>query len=222
MTIISPIEVECAVCGETSEHREIMSTSASGSPDLDTRPPQMERSTIYYWIQHCPTCHYCSTNISECDSRTRELVKSAEYQSVAQSSGIPINAAAFMAVSYINEQMGKLTEAAWRAIHAAWICDDRSFAESAKSCRIQAIELIERASKNDRVLSCDTGTNDITMIDLLRRTGQFEKALESVEKAKTENSEDIILRILRFQETLIEQRDMQAHTVDEAVETIAL
>lgn len=31
---------KCAVCGKISEHIEIMSTNASGSPDLDTRPPR--------------------------------------------------------------------------------------------------------------------------------------------------------------------------------------
>ena len=58
MTIIKDIETECSVCGETTEQPVLMSTNSWGYPDLDLRPPEMQRSTMHVWIQECPHCGY--------------------------------------------------------------------------------------------------------------------------------------------------------------------
>ena len=56
MTTQSAEECTCAVCGRVSMQGVIMSTNAFGSPDLDLRPPPMERFTIDHWVQECPHC----------------------------------------------------------------------------------------------------------------------------------------------------------------------
>ena len=59
MTTIFEEENHCSVCGSKSVQAVIRSTNTMGPPDLDTRPAEMERSTINYWIQTCPSCGFC-------------------------------------------------------------------------------------------------------------------------------------------------------------------
>jgi len=59
MTTLFPQKETCFVCGNTSEHTVIGSTNAFGSPDLDLRPPEMQRSTITHRVQRCPTRATC-------------------------------------------------------------------------------------------------------------------------------------------------------------------
>lgn len=54
MTTLYEAKAQCAVCGTESEYTGIGSTNSFGSPDLDTRPLKMKRSTIVDWIQRCP------------------------------------------------------------------------------------------------------------------------------------------------------------------------
>jgi hypothetical protein len=56
MTTLYREKSRCAVCGIATEYTSIGSTNAFGSPDLDTRPPEMQRSTIFAWVQRCPEC----------------------------------------------------------------------------------------------------------------------------------------------------------------------
>ena len=60
MTTLFADELKCAVCGITSTHSDIGSSSSFGAPDLDLRPAQLLRSTMPYWIQECPFCGYVS------------------------------------------------------------------------------------------------------------------------------------------------------------------
>ncbi len=72
MTRIFEQEVECCVCQEKSKHMIIGSTNSFGSPDLDTRPPEMKRSTLSLWIQRCPSCGYSSPDLSDCEAHIAE------------------------------------------------------------------------------------------------------------------------------------------------------
>ena len=219
MTMMSEKEVECGVCGEVSKHHSVMSTNAFGSPDLDTRPPEMERSTIDEWVQRCPYCRYCAPDISKATPETKMILLSDEYQHIVDSDQLPEKATTFLASSYIHDQANNFAEAAWRAIHAAWVCDDENHHDGSKSCRIKAIGLIDQTAVNGQAISCQAGATETVTIDLLRRSGNFEKALDFIEKAKTENLDDVIIRIIYFEKVLIENRDTGAHTVAEALET---
>ena len=76
-----PINIErmCAICGKMSEQMVLASTNRFGPPDLDLRPPEMERSTMEWWIQECPYCCYVAKDISDETSITKEWLKNREY-----------------------------------------------------------------------------------------------------------------------------------------------
>ena len=219
MTMMTEIEVVCGVCGETSKHYSVQSINVFGSSDLDTRPPETERSTIEAWVNRCPSCRYCAPDISKASPEAKIILMSDEYQHIVNSDHLPEKALSFLASSYMHEQLGALSEAAWRAIHAAWVCDDENHHEGSQSCRNRAIILIEQAVENGPAISCQAGATETVAADLLRRSGHFAKALEFIEKAKAEIQEDIILRILEFQKALIENKDTKAHTMAEALDS---
>jgi hypothetical protein len=81
MTTFASQSVACGNCGHVFNHPTLASTYTFGSPDLDTRPPELQRSTMHAWIQRCPSCGYCSRDVAEFDHRLRPVLESAEYRS---------------------------------------------------------------------------------------------------------------------------------------------
>ena len=80
MTIIRDIETECSVCGETTEQPVLMSTNSWGYPDLDLRPPEMQRATMHVWIQECPHCGYVAGDLSDELEISKDYLKCEEYK----------------------------------------------------------------------------------------------------------------------------------------------
>ena len=196
---------------------EIGSTNAFGSPDLDTRPPVMQRSTIYYWIQRCPSCGYCSSDLSECSENTKDFIESKEYQDIIKGSNIPKIAASFLSSSYLHQKQHQHSESAWRAIHAAWICDDENNHDVSTECRKEAISMIKKGEERSEKLADQAGASEAITIDLMRRAGIFEEALAMVEETKTMDVEEIITKVILFEEKLLFSEDIDAHTVAEAL-----
>jgi hypothetical protein len=69
----------CGLCENVNEYMVVDSTSAFGSPDLDTRPPEMEPATIIARVKRCPVCSYCATDIRNAPSLVRTIVNCSQY-----------------------------------------------------------------------------------------------------------------------------------------------
>jgi len=91
-------------CAEKSFHMGIGSTNSFGAPDLDTRPPEMQRSTIYHWTQRCPSCGYCAADILKDTENIRELVQKTEYRNIVKNNEISETGASFLAFSHEKQQ----------------------------------------------------------------------------------------------------------------------
>ena len=182
MTTMHQEKVKCCVCGKKSNHDVVGSSYSHGSSDLDTRPPEMTRSTIYYSIQSCPSCGYCASDLSECSGDVKFHVESKEYQEIIGNKAIPKVAASFLALSYEKQQTHQYSESAWAAIHAAWICDDKNKQKASKECRKKAISMIENANAYSQNMGDQAGATEALTIDLMRRAGMFEQALKLAEE----------------------------------------
>jgi hypothetical protein len=216
MTTIFPEMIKCAVCGEISEHASIGSTNTFGSMDLDTRPPEMMRSTIDTWIMACPSCGYCSMDISECTGKSPEIVRSPTYRQQLQNSQFSELANAFLCSSLIKEIAGQYAAAGWNTIHAAWACDDSGSVMSARECRKKAVTLLQQATEKRQSFAAAAGGSEALMTDLLRRSELFVKALRICDEGLSNNkTEALFLDILRYQKTLILNKDTACHTVSE-------
>jgi uncharacterized protein (DUF2225 family) len=216
MTTLYEEKARCAVCGSETEHTVIGSTNTFGSPDLDTRPPEMKRSTIFAWVQRCPECGYCTSDVSAASSQAAAVVRSPEYTRQLSDSTCPELVNAFLCKALIDEGSGDYAAAAWSLIHAAWACDDAEKAEPARTCRGKAADMIEKALGNGQKVAEQDGADTAIRVDLLRRAGRASEARKLITTNRPASAEDIIADILDLQDALLTDGDEACHTIAEA------
>lgn len=223
MTTMYREDVTCALCGHEQEVSRIGSTSAFGSMDLDTRPPSLQRQTISSWVHECRSCGYVAAELDEANSSDARVVASAEYRAELLNSGRPRLANQFVCRSMLDVSADEFVSAGWRRLHAAWSCDDQSQLERAREQRLVAIDLFDRArAMGQQAMRSVAGGDELLIADLARRAGQFERALESCEAGlAVANVPDFIVRLLRYEQSLIAARDTSRHTIADEEEAAA-
>lgn len=210
-----PVEAACVICGATSRHAYLQSTNAFGPPDLDTRPPEMERSTMDYWVQQCPGCGYCASHISTDLTVSKADVESASYQEQLRDPRYPDLANAFLCMSMLEESIAAFTRSAWSAIHAAWVCDDHDRVEAATTCRRRALRLREEGLRIGQNLSEQDGADIAIAADLLRRTQDHDAVAELVSNRLDDIPDELIGKILQFQVSLASREDSRCYTMED-------
>jgi len=216
VTTILRKDKRCALCNQASKQVVIGSTNTMGQyPDLDTRPPEMMRSTMQWWVESCPTCGYCNFDISQMIKKANDVVKTEQYQKQLIDKKYPTLANAFLCQTMIHENNNEYREAGWACIHAAWACDDAGFKALSRECRIRALSFIEKMKELDQKFVSQPGVEDVIRVDLLRRSGQFESALNACREALKKGFDDTVSGILRFEMDLIGKRDLLGHTLSE-------
>ena len=217
MTTHFHAHARCAVCGTETEYTEIGSTNSFGSPDLDTRPPEMTRSTIFAWVQRCPKCGFCAADVSKATPRAAALVCGPAYTCQLADSIYPELANSFLCKALIEEDSQDYATAVWSLIHAAWACDDAQRDDPAKTCRSKAANMIKKVLLGGQQLTDQPGAQTAIQVDLLRRAGRLDDARQLVLSQGPAISEDIILKILAYQDNLIDSGDQSCHTISEAL-----
>ena len=189
----------CGICGHTFESNTIMSTNSFGSPDLDLRPPEMQRSTMPLWVKKCPNCGYVHSEIEKDGKTHANYIKSKSYITCENNMFKNDLASEFYQYALIELQDNNLEEAYNAFLHAAWACDDSNDKENAVICRSKAIALFERTSmitKEEFILR---------QVDLLRRARKFDDAILLVSKTRFKDS--LLKKIASFQHTLCQHKD---------------
>jgi len=216
MTTLKTKRAECFVCGTHNRYSEVASTSTYGYPDLDTRPQRPSRYNLKYEVHRCRSCGYCSEDLSKGDSRTKELVNSQAYQAIVDNEEIPIFAASYLALSYEKEQKNDFLDSAWDVIKAAWLCDDRPDHDVAKQCREKAISLIAKATAIGQHRVKFVYLTEMVTVDLMRRTSQFELAINLLEELKLKVEDKNHKQIIEYQLYLISNKDTDSHSYGNA------
>jgi hypothetical protein len=217
MTTIFMNEITCGFCGKKGEHEIIGSTNTFGSMDLDTRPPAHMRYTINTWVQRCPHCGCCASNIQKITKAVESIVNSREYQSELSSSEYPELANSFLCKAMLENENGYLVQATWTTIHAAWACDDAGDYDSAKKCRMKAVKLIKEVGLIGQTIADEPEAEIAITVDLLRRSGQFNEALQMIGQKQSKIKDEIIRKVLKFQKKLILRSDHQCYTISECL-----
>ena len=78
-------------------------------------------------------------------------------------------------------------------------------------------KLFQEAKESGKKVYDDDWDDELIMVDLLRRSGQFEEALKICDAALKEEPDETVHAILIFQKELISMSDISSHTVAEAV-----
>lgn len=210
-------ECRCAICGKVSLQGIIASTSAFGSPDLDFRPPPMERETIDHWVQECPHCGYCAPELDQSIAGAAAVIASEEYGMIRKRRGDLPLFGRFLCASFLFEQAGCLVEAAATALYAAWAADDADDAEEeAVRARQRVLALIDELHARGEQYGDDPATEALLMVDVSRRSGAFDRARQLI--AELAGVEDPLFQALvAFQREKVEAGDMQRYTVEQAI-----
>jgi hypothetical protein len=212
-----PKSIACCICGTISPVYEIASTSIFGSPDLDTRPPEMQRSTIKYWIQRCPTCGYCSRDLTEAHKITEKILAESTYQYQLNHGNYSKLANSFLCLSMIENAAKKYSSTTWALIHAAWVCDDDDKLLQAKECRVRAAKMLILSEENSQLVSEQPFGSYCILLDLLRRSEQFAEANKLIDKHFFKLEDYVMQKIFNFQLHLIENNDLRCYTIEDAM-----
>jgi len=219
MTTTVQNKVKCSVCRRKSSHTSVVSTNSFGSPDLDTRPPEMQRSTMQYWIERCPNCGYCTTDLSKSSVTVKKIIKNKEYINQLNNKRFPSLANSFLCYSIIQQSEKDFNGATWSVIHAAWVCDDAFRDEEAVFCRKLAIELLnlaEQISEGEVIDNAEKESNFVLKIDLMRRARDFGNAQELLSANMEKLINDNVKNVLEYQIFLINKNDDMVYTLEEA------
>ncbi len=211
MTTFSSEAVECAVCGSHEQVDVLMSTNEFGSMDLDTRPPPQARWATLRTIPRCSRCGYAAPRLqalpgSMTPGAVRELLSEGSEDSVADR---------WRSWSRVNEHAELFGEAGWAALRAAWAHDDEGSEADAVDCRRRAGAMFERARGSGERYSEDAASEAAVHIDVVRRAGDFERALALLEQAPGTAS-PVLSLVLAYQRELVLKRDAERHTLADA------
>ncbi|MDM8000256.1 MAG: hypothetical protein QUS33_09710 [Dehalococcoidia bacterium] len=202
---------KCAICGRRSKQWTLLSTTFGGAPGLDCRPAELHEPHV----ERCPHCGYCAPRIENGEHTLQDVVNSESYRSRLTNPDFPEEANSHLCWSFINGNQGDLVGAAFACLEAAWACDDVSLAEGARNCRLKAVAMFEKAREEGLSFSSQVGAEEALLADLLRRSGDFGRALDYCAAGLKRSPGRIIAAVLRLEETLIARHDIAHHTVGE-------
>lgn len=217
MTTTYSEQAKCAICGTTAMYDYLGSTNRMGSSDLDGRPAEMERSTMGFWIHICSKCHYVAPKISDEVEGAKEVVESEDYKAQLNREYYYKLANLFLCQAMILRHAGQLGKSGMACLHAAWVLDDCGWShhDFAVECRKLASCDIRQATQLGQPFTKD-GFGEVILIDILRRSEQFDDASTLCTEAITGVEKDpLALKILAFQRDLIEKKDIECYTVDD-------
>ena len=202
MTTLFDSSFVCSVCGETSEFQVIGSTNAFGPNDLDMRPPEMQRSTMPYWVQECPKCGYVADSIDEEFKLDRSFLTSESYATCDGRRFANKLAERFYRAYLIAKALDDKELAFHRLMSAVWSCDDAKDVKNARECRVVAADLAGELG--------DLRDYAVIRADILRRAGLFDKVVEEYSNFHSER--EILEKVVAFHVKAAREKDDRRHT----------
>ena len=208
----------CSNCGVSVECTILNSTNTFGSPDLDLRPSEMQRSTMHNWLQECSECGYVSGDLTTSTEDAKQIVESDTYSALRAKSELPELARQFERYSLL--QHADPETAAVGLIRAAWACDDADNANQGKAYRNQAADILLtlQPCPDDE----ENTTLAAVLVDVLRRAERFDESKElatSLQSFNAVKANEIVSSVLTYQCKLCDGRDTGCHTIADCEKT---
>jgi hypothetical protein len=216
MTTARDFDKKCAVCTKTSPQTVLMSTSSWGYPDLDLRPSEMQRSSMFAWLQECPHCGYVAVDIENEPGVSSELLKSDGYLACEGYEFKSDLAKRFFKHSLISKAKGDYRSQFFSLLHCAWKCDD---AEDGLAVEMRKLALKSIDKFNAR--SDDEKSNlKLIKADLLRRSLQFDKLISEFNDVTFDD--ELKNEAIAFQLELAEKKDSSCYTIEDIPKQITI
>ena len=210
MTLFDDENMKCSVCGKTSQHPVLVSSSQFGYQDMDTRPSELYRYTMNTWLMECPYCGYVAGNIEDELAIDRDFLESDRYK---RCDGIEFKSglSKIFYKRYLIECEQSDDRGVYHALlYCAWTCDDGHDEENSELTRRLAVEA---ANKIIESADDDVDSYIVMKADLLRRIGDFDRVIEEYENLTLDD--DLLNRIVRFQVEKAYWKDSKCYTLEE-------
>ncbi len=207
MSTIVPVEKTCGNCGARLSFYQLGSTNAFGSPDLDLRPPEMQRSTMRRWLEECPKCGYVSKDISKEPPFDKNYLNSEQYINCDEIKFSSELAKTFYRKALLSLLTPNIRDAYENILHAAWCCDDGNDIETAIICRKKLDKLYDMM-QDGRIIDVNSR---VRHIDVLRRARMFDKSIEMCDVFSCKN--ELINSVVKFQKEKCIEKDVRVYTV---------
>jgi hypothetical protein len=190
--------------------------------DLDTRPPQMMRSTIGLRIQHCGHCGFCSSSIDDLEEfeglgkqDLLEAIQAEGYQRMLHDGGIPEKARHYACRAMLLDLCPDKAATSFSWLSAAWIIDDSSHPELAAPFRLIAADALQAALAG-RTEIAEVATLLMVIVDVRRRAGDEKGALGALDRLPP-GVDDFMLSLFEYERRLIMAGDRSCHAVSDAM-----
>lgn len=217
MTTFSTKQVTCGVCGYRDRFSRSCQRALSARP-ISTAVPPSYSSTMHAWVHECTSCRYCARDLGAASHRVAARVQSQTYLEERAHPDRPALANRFVCAALLGEFDGKLQNAAWDRVAAAWACDDAGLTEEATAQRLAAVQLFERAPARDPNKQLE---RHAIVVDLRRRAGQLDRAsalaTEGLTLAAASRASDArgLVGVFTFEIQLCQRGDVACHHLGE-------
>lgn len=216
MTTIRDFDKKCAVCTKTSPQRALTSTSTWGYPDLDLRPSEMQRSSMFAWLDECPHCGYVAPDIENELDASCEILKSDEYLTCGGYEFKSDLARRFFRRFLISQAEGNFRSRFFSLLHCAWICDDAGDGLAVEMRKLALMFIDEVGAVND-----DEKDNlKLIKADLLRRSLQFDELIREFRDVTFEDN--LKNDVIAFQLALAAKKDSACYTIEDISKKVTL
>lgn len=215
MTLMRDIEIECSVCHKSSPQPVLMSTNSFGAPDLDLRPPEMQRSTMNTWMLECPHCGYAAPELDKESEISRDFLKTDTYMNCDGFEFERNLAGRFFKGYLICKQTDDTRGCFFNLLYCAWVCDDTSDSENAKKIRMIALDYLNQLIEED-----NEEKNNLMLMkaDILRRSGEFKRVVEEFKDFII--GDEFLDRIVTFQIMKARKKDYACYTVEDVKDNL--
>lgn len=211
MTIIDQFDFKCSVCGKSSPQPALLSTNTGGYPDLDLRPPEMQRSTMNTWVMECPHCGYVADRLDEELEISKDFLKTEKYLTCEGKKFKGHLSELFYKRYLIAKEADDVEMCFFSLRNCAWDCDDWED-ENAQAIRKLALEFLDELILND-----EENRDNLLVIksDFLRRSGEFKKLADEYENLTF--ADELLNSIIQFQIERALEGDTGCYTVEDVI-----
>lgn len=211
MTLTRHSSLKCPLCGKISRYEIFLSSNQVRLPDLDTRPGPLFRDTMPTWAQQCPACGYVARKMTDAPVVDAAFIQTQAYLTCDGFSFESELAKKFYRLYLTLKRANDARNAFWSALQAAWASDDKEDREGAVYARKRALEQLDLFLQKS-----DEPHENLKMIavDILRRIGEFEQALERLERSTF--TDELLVKIADVENRLCQKKDDDCYSVERA------
>lgn len=128
-------------------------------------------------LHYCEKCGFTTTDLTHTSSDDiRQLIHSIPYQLQWSDESLPKLARVFLCKAILDLSRQRLSDAAYSALAAAWVCDELVNETAAIWCRKMAAEYFRRHFSNNPRLNAEQQQMLFHYVDICRRAGLEQRA----------------------------------------------